>query len=64
LLRATRRLRRELPGDEEFGDPLSTAGRQPAEVLGRTVSSLQPDRKSVLTELGSPDLHVVRISRD
>ena len=58
LLSATRRLRRELPGDEQFGDPLSTAGRRPVEVLGRTVSSLQPDRKSVLAELGFAGLQV------
>jgi adenylate cyclase len=58
LLNATRRLRRQLPGDEQFGDPLSTAGRQPVEVMGRTVSSLQPDRKSVLAELGFAGLQV------
>ena len=58
LLTATRRLRRRLPGDEEFGDPLSTAGAQPVEVLGRTVSALQPDRKSVLQELGFAGLQV------
>jgi len=58
LLNATRRLRRELPGDEQFGDPLSTAGAQPVEVLGRTVSALQPDRKSVLAELGLAGLQV------
>ena len=58
LLNATRRLRRQLPGDEQFGDPLSTAGAQPVEVLGRTVSSLQPDRKSVLAELGFAGLQV------
>jgi adenylate cyclase len=58
LLNATRRLRRQLPGDEQFGDPLSTAGRQPVEVLGRTVSALQPDRKSVVQELGFAGLQV------
>jgi adenylate cyclase len=58
LLNATRRLRRQLPGDEQFGDPLSTAGPQPVEVLGRTVSALQPDRKSVLQELGLAGLQV------
>ena len=58
LLNATRRLRRQLPGDEQFGDPLSTAGAQPVEVLGRTVSALQPDRKSVLQELGFAGLQV------
>jgi hypothetical protein len=34
LLTAARRLRRQLPGDEQFGDPLSTAGAQPVEVTG------------------------------
>jgi adenylate cyclase len=58
LLNATRRLRRQLPGDEQFGDPLSTAGAQPVEVIGRAVSSLQPDRKSVLAELGFAGLQV------
>jgi adenylate cyclase len=58
LLSATRRLRRQLPGDEQFGDPLSTAGVQPVEVIGRTVSALQPDRKSVLQELGFAGLQV------
>ncbi len=58
LLSATRRLRRQLPGDDQFGDPLSTAGGQPVEVLGRTVSALQPDRKSVLAELGFAGLQV------
>ncbi len=58
LLNATRRLRRQLPGDEQFGDPLSTAGAQPVEVIGRTVSALQPERKSVLQELGFAGLQV------
>jgi adenylate cyclase len=58
LLTAARRLRRQLPGDEQFGDPLSTAGEQPVEVIGRRVSSLQPDRKSVLQELGLAGLQV------
>src|SRR5690242_15722818 len=35
LLSATRRIRRRLPGDEKFGDPLSTAGRTPVEVIAR-----------------------------
>jgi adenylate cyclase len=58
LLTAARRLRRELPGDEQFGDPLSTAGAQPVEVLARRVSGLQPERKSVLQELGLAGLQV------
>jgi adenylate cyclase len=58
LLTAARRLRRQLPGDEQFGDPLSTAGPQPVEVIARHVSALQPDRKSVLQELGLAGLQV------
>jgi len=58
LLTATRRLRRGLPGDEQFGDPLSTAGAQPVEVIGRRVSALQPERRSVLQELGLAGLQV------
>jgi adenylate cyclase len=58
LLGVARRLRRQLPGDELFGDPLSTAGDHTVEVLGRRVSSLQPDRKSVLQELGLAGLQV------
>src|ERR1700758_4225771 len=52
LLSAARRIRRRLPGDEKFGDPLSTAGRSPVEVLARGVSALQPGRESVAKELG------------
>jgi hypothetical protein len=33
LLSAARRIRRRLPGDEKFGDPLSTSGRTPVEVM-------------------------------
>jgi len=58
LLTAARRLRRRLPGDEEFGDPLSTAGAEPVEVLGRRVSALQPERRSVVQELGLAGLQV------
>lgn len=58
LLAAARRLRRRLPGDERFGDPLSTAGVAPAQVLARGVSALQPERPSVLQELGLAGLQV------
>jgi adenylate cyclase len=58
LLAATRRLRRRLPGDEKFGDPLSTAGVTPVETLGRGVSAMQPERQSVLQEIGLAGLQV------
>ena len=51
-LRAARWLRSRMPGDDRFGDPLSTAGRSPVEVLGRGVSALEPARPSVAHELG------------
>jgi adenylate cyclase len=58
LLAAARRLRRSLPGDERFGDPLSTAGRTPVQVVARSVSALRPERESVAHELGMAGLQV------
>jgi adenylate cyclase len=58
LLSVARRIRRRLPGDERFGDPLSTAGRAPVEVIARSVSALQPGRESVTKELGLSALQV------
>lgn len=58
LLSAARGIRRRLPGDEKFGDPLSTAGRAPVEVIARSVSAFQPGRQSVAKELGLSALQV------
>ena len=59
LLAVARWLRRRLPGDERFGDPLSTAGDAPPEVIARQVSALQKtDRPSVAHELGLGALQV------
>ena len=59
LLAAARWLRKRLPGDERFGDPLSTAGDAPPEVLARQVSALQrTNRPSVAHELGLGALQV------
>jgi adenylate cyclase len=59
LLTATRRLRRRLPGDERFGDSLSTDGSRAVHLIGRGVSALgQPGRESVLQELGLAGLQV------
>ncbi len=58
LLAAARRLRRRLPGDERFGDPLSTAGPAPVSVVARGVSTLVPERESVAQELGFAGLQV------
>lgn len=58
LLTAARRIRRRLPGDEKFGDPLSTAGRAPVELIARGVTALQPSRDSVAKELGLSALQI------
>ena len=58
LLAAARRLRRRLPGDEKFGDPLSTAGVTPVQVVARSVSALRPERESFVNELGLAGLQV------
>ena len=58
LLAAARRLRRRLPGDEKFGDPLSTAGAAPVQVVARGVSALAPERESVVGELGLAGLQI------
>ena len=58
LVEAARGLRRRLPGDEKFGDPLSTAGRTPVEVIARGVSSLRPEPESFSREIGLAGLQV------
>src|SRR5436305_3685356 len=58
LLAAARRVRRQIPGDERFGDPLSTAGLTPVEVVARGVSALGPERESVVQELGLAGLQL------
>jgi adenylate cyclase len=58
LLAAARRLRRRLPGDERFGDTLSTAGMTPVQLVARSVSALQPERESVAQELGLAGLQL------
>jgi adenylate cyclase len=58
LLEASRRLRRRLPGDEKFGDPLSTGGLSAVHVVARGVSALQPNRESVAQELGFAGLQL------
>jgi len=59
MLGAVEKLRRRVPGDERFGDRLSTAGRKtPASVVARGVSALEPNRPSALHEFGLGALQV------
>ncbi len=46
LLAFVRRLRHRLPGDERFGDTLSTTGVTPVQVIARGVSAVQPEREA------------------
>lgn len=52
LVATAKFIRRLLPGDEQYGDALSTAGQKPPERIGRLVSEMQPDRPSAARELG------------
>lgn len=52
LLGAAERLRRRLPGDDQFGDTLSTADAGPAGLLGRYLGELHAERPSLVRELG------------
>jgi adenylate cyclase len=58
LLASARRLRRRLPGDDRFGDPLSTSGDGPAQRVARGVSALRPERESLLREIGFTGLQL------
>jgi class 3 adenylate cyclase len=58
LLAFARRLRHRLPGDERFGDSLSTAEVTPVQVIARGVSAMQPERDSVAKELGLTGLQL------
>jgi adenylate cyclase len=58
VVRAIEGLRRRLPGDERFGDRLSTEGTRPVERIARGVSALDPGRPSAAHELGMGALQV------
>ena len=58
LLAVARGLRGRIPGDERFGDALSTTGDTPVQVIARGVSAMQPERDSVVKELGLAGLQL------
>jgi len=47
-----------LPGDSEFGDSLSTGGKQQAQIVGRRLSAATAKRPGVLREAGFSALQV------
>jgi adenylate cyclase len=52
LVQAARRVRQMLPGDSDFGDPLSTAGSEQPQVVGRRLAEVTSERPGVLRETG------------
>ena len=58
LRQAVRTWREFLPGDPDFGDPLSTTGSDPTRVLARQAWSASDGRWSALSELGLAVLQV------
>jgi adenylate cyclase len=51
-------LRRALPGDPDFGDPLSTDGTEPVQVAARRAYQLADGRLSLLGQMGLAVLQV------
>lgn len=58
LAALARGVRRLLPGDSQFGDPLSTGGDTPSQALGRKLAEASADRPSALREIGLGALQV------
>ena len=58
LLAAARAARRRLPGDDKYGDPLSLAGDEPTQQLGRRLAAVTAQRPSALREVGLSALQV------
>ena len=58
LVKAARTLRGILPGDREYGDPLSVAGSEPSQLLGQRLTAATSVRPSALREFGLGALQV------
>jgi adenylate cyclase len=58
LVSVVRAYRQVLPGDSNFGDPMSTVGTSPARVLGRRAGALNQGRLSILAEVSLGGLQV------
>ena len=58
LISAARIAREILPGDSNFGDPLSTAGAEQPQVAGRHLAQVTEERRGFLREAGLTALQV------
>jgi adenylate cyclase len=52
VVRAAQALRRRLPGDHSYGDPLSVAGDEPPQLIGQRLAAAMNARPSAARELG------------
>src|SRR4051794_32616333 len=58
LVQAARWVRGKLPGDREFGDPLSVAGSEGPQAVGRRLALITEERPGALREVGLGALQV------
>ena len=58
IVAAIRRARRVLPGDPDFGDPLSAAGDSGAQAAARAADRLMPDRDAATREVSLATLQL------
>ena len=58
LVSAMKMARELLPGDSRFGDPLSTVGSEPRQIMARRLSELASERPGILNEAGLSALQV------
>jgi adenylate cyclase len=58
LMTAAKLVRQMAPGDSRYGDPLSTAGSESPQVLGRRLAQLTEERPGVLREAGMTALQM------
>lgn len=58
LMQAMKLARRLLPGDSRYGDPLSTVGSEPRQLMARRLGDLAGERPGVLKEVGLSALQV------
>ena len=58
VLSMIRRARRALPGDPDFGDPLSAAGDGGPQAVARAADRLMPDRDAATREASLAALQV------
>jgi adenylate cyclase len=58
MVRLARAVRQRLPGDRHYGDPLSLAGDEAPQLIGRGIAAMADERPSALRELGMGALQV------